>query len=99
MKEKILFVTKGGDNFEEGFTYVLDLAKTMKTGIVVLMVEERPLTAVFDDVMTAAAFAEAGEVLTAKDVLQEQEKLMRAFSDNKFRELSEKYHEISGDLH
>jgi hypothetical protein len=38
MKEEILFVTKATNEWDEGFSYVLELAQTLKAGIVVLMV-------------------------------------------------------------
>lgn len=38
MKEKILFVTKGGENCDEGFSYVLELAKALNSNIAVLVV-------------------------------------------------------------
>ena len=38
MKEKLLFVAKGGEDCDKGFHYVLELAKTMNAGMAVLMV-------------------------------------------------------------
>lgn len=98
MKEKLLFVTKGGDNFEEGFPYVIELSRTMNAGIVVLVIFDRQLSSVFDDVMAAAAFAEAGEIKTAKEILLEHEREIKDIAAKKFGELTEKYKEISGDL-
>jgi hypothetical protein len=98
MKEKLLFVTQGGGNIEEGFSYVMDLAKTLDAGISILMIFEKNMERAFEDAMTAAAFAEAGEFITAKEILQEKEKDICDIADKKFRELSEKYKEISGEL-
>lgn len=98
MRERLLFVTKGGDNFEEGFSYVVELAKTLKAGVSVLMVyDKRPMDA-YEDLMSAAVFAQAGEFKTAKDILQEQENALKTEADNKLKGLSEKYREISNDL-
>ncbi|OGW25721.1 MAG: hypothetical protein A2X59_08375 [Nitrospirae bacterium GWC2_42_7] len=98
MKEKLLFVTKGGDNLEEGFSYAIDLAKTLDAGIVILMIFEKQMNSDFEDSMAAAAFAEAGEFRTAQEILHEQEKETTRIAEKAFRELSEKYKEISKDL-
>ena len=98
MKEKLLFVTKGGDNFEDGFSYVLELAKTLNAGVAILMVYERRMAGVYEDIMAAAAFAEAGEAKTAIEILQAQEKETREAAEIKFKELTEKYKEISRDM-
>ncbi len=98
MRERLLFVTKGGDNFEEGFSYVVELAKTLKAGVSVLMVyNKRPMDA-YEDLMSAAVFAEAGEFKTAKEILHEQENELKAEADKKLKDLSEKYREISNDI-
>jgi len=98
MKEKLLFVTKGGENLEEGFSYAIDLAKTLDAGIVILMIFEKKLGSDFEDSMAAAAFAEAGEFSTAQEILHEQEKEINKLAEKSFRELSEKYKEIAKDL-
>ncbi|MBI5410088.1 MAG: hypothetical protein HZA14_12035 [Nitrospirae bacterium] len=98
MRERLLFVTKGGDNFEEGFSYVVELAKTLKAGVSILLVYDRRTMDAYEDLMNAAVFAEAGEFKTAKEILQEQENELKAEADKKLRELSGKYGEISNDL-
>ena len=98
MRERLLFVTKGGDNFEEGFSYVVELAKTLKAGVSILMIYNKRPMAAYEDLMTAAVFAEAGEFKTAKEVLHEQEYELKAEADKKLKELSEKYREISNDI-
>lgn len=73
MKEKLLFVTKGGENCDEGFSYVLDLAKTLNAGVAVLMIYPSRMMNTFEDVMSAVAFAEEGEFETAREILREDE--------------------------
>lgn len=98
MKEKLLFVTKGGETLEEGFSYAIDLAKTMNAGIAILMIFEKQINSDFEDSMTAAAFAEAGEFRIAKELLHEKEKEINNHAEKTFMELSEKYKEIAKDL-
>lgn len=89
MKEKILFVTKGGDNFEEGFSYAIDLAKTMKAEVCVLMVLERQMSNIFEDLMTAAVFAEAGERKMAGEILVEHDRMVQEEAEKRFLSLSD----------
>lgn len=98
MRERLLFVTKGGDNFEEGFSYVVELSKTLKAGVSILMVYNKRTMETYEDIMTAAVFAQAGEFKTAKEILHEQENELKAEADKKLKELSEKYSEISTDI-
>jgi nucleotide-binding universal stress UspA family protein len=98
MKEKILFVTKGGEGCDEGFSYALELAKALNSGIAVLMVYPRQMLSSFDDVMSAAAFAEAGDFNTVKTLLDSQEKALRETEEKKVGEMIEKAREISINL-
>ncbi|MCK5426421.1 MAG: hypothetical protein KAJ34_01910 [Thermodesulfovibrionia bacterium] len=66
MRERLLFVTKGDKDYEDGFSYVIELAKSLRAGIAILMVYEKKFASVYEDAMTAAAFAEAGEFKTIK---------------------------------
>lgn len=71
MKEKLLFVTRGGEDCDKGFSHVLELAKVLNAGVAVLMVYSKRAMESFEDVMAAAAFAEAGEFETAREILKE----------------------------
>ena len=79
MKSKVLFVTKGNDEeFKEGFTYASGLAKIAEGGVFVLFMFDRDGLKRFEDEMAAAAFAEHGDVETAKQLLTEkQEEFLR----------------------
>ncbi|MBI4690871.1 MAG: hypothetical protein HY754_11510 [Nitrospirae bacterium] len=98
MKEKLLFVTKGGENCDEGFSYVLELAKTLNSGIAVLMVYNKRIMETYEDVMAAVAFAEAGQLETVKELMNGQEKEIREIQDRKIKELTERCGEISIDF-
>ncbi len=95
MKEKILFVTKGGENTDEGFSYVLELAKTLISGIAVLVVYPRQMMTSFEDVMSAAAFAEAGDFQTVRTLMEKQETELKETEENKIKEMKVKAGEIS----
>ena len=57
MNDKVLFVTRGGEDCDEGFSYVLELAKTLGAGIEVLIIYPSRMTNSFDDIMMAATYA------------------------------------------
>jgi hypothetical protein len=64
---QLLFVTYHDENLVDGFSYAAELAKAMREGITLLLVEKnRSLTDRLDDLMTAMTFAEAGEHDTAR---------------------------------
>lgn len=70
MKNKqLLFVTYHNDGFDEGFTYALDLAKTLKAGISILMLYKRKAMEKLEDAMTVVAFAEEGDFKTARELI------------------------------
>lgn len=98
MKEKILFVTKGGEDCDAGFAYVLELAKSVKSGISMLMVYPKQMLTSFEDVMAAAAFAEAGDFKTVQTLMDEQLRLLRETEKQKISEMQEKCREIATDL-
>ncbi|MDA8241571.1 MAG: hypothetical protein M0Z67_14545 [Nitrospiraceae bacterium] len=98
MKEKILFATKGGENTDEGFSYVLELAKALNSGIAVLVVYPRQMMTSFEDVMSAAAFAEAGDFQTVRTLMEEQETELKETEEKKIKEMKVKAGEISVGL-
>jgi hypothetical protein len=73
-KRQLLFVTYGDENIEEGVTYAIALAKAMYEDITLLIVKKKTgLMDRFGNIMTAAAFAEAGEHETARRIAAEDE--------------------------
>lgn len=80
MNDKVLFVTRGGEMCDEGFSYVLELAKTLGAGIEVLIIYPSQMTNSFDAIMTAATYAEAGDLKTIQAMDNEDR--------DKFRELA-----------
>ncbi len=90
MKAKIVFVTKGGEDCDEGFSYVLELAKSINSGITVLVVYPKNMMSTFEDVMAAAAFAEAGDFKTVKTLMDNQERLLREAERKKLADMSER---------
>src|SRR4030065_163913 len=48
-KRQLLFITYYSENFNEGLSYVIDLAKIMNRGITALMIYKKRLTEKFED--------------------------------------------------
>ncbi len=68
-KRQLLFVTHLVENMTEGVSYAIELAKAMDEDIMILFVQKRKsLGAKFEDLMSAVAFAEAGEHRTAETI-------------------------------
>ncbi|MGC2063980.1 MAG: universal stress protein [Thermodesulfovibrionales bacterium] len=79
MNDKVLFVTRGGEECDEGFSYVLELAKTLGAGIEVLIIYPSRMTNKFDDIMMAATYAEADDFKTVRSMVDDEQ--------DEFREL------------
>lgn len=94
-KEKLLFVTKGGEDCDNGFNYILELAKTLNAGITMLMVYNKNAMQTYEDVMAAVAFAEAGDLETVQELMQTQERAIKETAGKKINELTEKCRENS----
>lgn len=90
MKGKLLFVTKSGEDCDKGFLYVLELARALNAGIAVLTVYSKRAMESFKDVMAAAAFAEAGDIETMREIMSGQEKEIKEIAEKKINEFSEK---------
>jgi len=90
MKETLLFVTKGGEDCDNGFTYILELAKNLNAAIAMLMVYHRRMAEPYEDIMAAVAFAEVGVHETAKELMNAQTRSIREAADKKINEMAEK---------
>ncbi len=88
MGKQILFVTYQNEDFDEGLSYAVDLAKTMNKDLTILMVHKRSFLKRFEDVMTAVTFAEAGEHETAREILSGK---IESESIEKINMLTEKF--------
>jgi hypothetical protein len=98
MKDKILFVTKGGEQCDEGFSYVLELAKTLNEGIEVLILNPAHLATDFEDIMAAAAFAEAGDLKTVKEIMECEQNACRKKLEEKIGSFIQSSKEMSVEL-
>ncbi|NOX20241.1 MAG: hypothetical protein GXO99_03120 [Nitrospirae bacterium] len=84
MRSKVLFVTKGSDEeYREGFTYASGLAKIAEGGVHVLFVFDRNGLERFEDEMAAVAFAEVGDIDTARELYTEAEREIQLEADRK----------------
>jgi hypothetical protein len=86
-KKQLLFITYYNENFEEGLSYVIDLAKIMNKGITALMIYKKSLTERFEDLMASVAFAEANELDSAMEFIKEDFKKMEANADERIASL------------
>jgi arginine/ornithine N-succinyltransferase beta subunit len=73
MKRNLLFVSYRDGDFGQDLSYALDLAKMTEKGMAILLVNRKRLADKFDDMMTAVAFAEAGEHDTAIELMKAPE--------------------------
>ena len=69
----ILFATKAGNESMEGFAYALELARSLRTGLGMLIIRTARLSGALEEAMMAAAFAEAGDLASAREILQSEE--------------------------
>ncbi|MEW6117308.1 MAG: hypothetical protein AB1553_10465 [Nitrospirota bacterium] len=92
-KKQLLFVTYHDENFEEGLSYAVDLAKTMNDGISILMIYKRTVMEKFGDLMTVVTFAEAGEHKTAREMISEDYKKHNRDYEERLAQLVEKCRE------
>lgn len=96
-KRQLLFITFYNDNFEEGLSYVIELAKIMNKGITALMIYKKSLTEKFEDIMTAVTFAEANEHGAAREFIKEDFKKMEGNADEKIASLFKTFRESGVD--
>ena len=89
-RNQLLFVTYHDENFEDGLSYAVDLAKTMNDGIEILMIYKRKVLEKIDDMMTAITFAEAGEHQTAKEMISEDYRKQNEDYEKKLATIKEK---------
>jgi hypothetical protein len=68
----ILFATRAGAEAFEGFPYALDLSRTLKQALAVLIVSGTRASGAFEEVMMAATFAEAGDFATVREILDDE---------------------------
>lgn len=98
MKDRVLFVTKGGEACDEGFSYVSDLALTLNAGVDVLFIFPEHAKRTFDDVMIMAAFAEAGDFKTVRNQMEGEQRRYKEEADTRIRSFIERSRRTVSDL-
>jgi hypothetical protein len=68
---QLLFVTFHDENFEEGLSYAIDLAKVTSNCISLLMIYKRKVMEKIGDIMTVVAITDADEHKTAREMIKE----------------------------
>jgi len=87
--KQLLFVAYHDDNLEDSISYAVELAKTMKNSIDVLLLYKRKVSERVEDMMTAIAFAEEGEHNTARELISDHHGKKDKDYEKKIEELKE----------
>ncbi len=69
-RRQLLFATHDDARLDEGFSYAVELAKTLDKDLRVLLVAEKKLSDKLDDIMAAVAFAEESGPDTAREMVK-----------------------------
>ena len=86
MRRNLMFVTYQNQNFDDGLTYAIDLAKTLGKGLSVLLLEEKKgVMERLSDIMAASAFAEACEPTAAIEIAGGVRPTQKEMEENKGR--------------
>lgn len=73
MKKKLLFTTYRDQSLDQGFSYAIELAKTMDKDLAILLVKKNGISP-FDNLMSAMTFAQAGEHEAAREFISPADK-------------------------
>ncbi len=87
---QLLFVTFHDENFEEGLSYAIDLAKVMNDGLSLLMIYKRKVMEKLGDMMTVVSFAETNEPKTAREMIKEDYERKNESYEERLNQLMEK---------
>jgi len=74
----ILFATKAGTESMEGFPYALELSRSLRTSLGMLIIRRQRFTGAVEEALMAATFAEAGDIASARQILQAEEREIEA---------------------
>jgi hypothetical protein len=86
MKKQLLFVTYQNEDFDEGLSYAIDLARAMNEDLTILLAHKNKLMKRFEEFMSAITFAEADEHETAREILSGDP---ASYSGKKFQTLKD----------
>lgn len=68
-KRGLMLVMYHDEDWEDGLSYTLELARIMNKAISILIIYRRRVMERFEDYMVAVTFAEAGEFKTARELI------------------------------
>ncbi len=89
-KRQLLLVTYHDEQFDEGLSYAVDLARMMNDSISILVIYKRKVMERFENIMTVVTFAEANEHKTAKELIREDYEKRKENYDEKIALLVER---------
>lgn len=104
MKQGILFVTRGCDQCDLGFSYVTEFAKTLNKEIEVLIMQPAGRRTSLESIFAAVAFAEEGDLKSMKEILQDEKALCIETLEEQIRTLHANsdadliFHAAEGDV-
>ena len=87
--KQLLFVAYHDDNIKDSISYAVELARTMKDGIEILILYKRKVIEKVEDMMTAIAFAEEGEHKTARELISDDYRNKNQNYEKKMKELKD----------
>jgi hypothetical protein len=93
MKHKLLFVTYKDNHEDEGLSYVVELARTLNKDLTIFLIWKKRLSKRIENVLSAAAFAEADEHETARQMIAPDANKKNGNSDPKLEPFVGKCHE------
>lgn len=96
MRTKILFVTTAGERSVEGFSYALELAKTLDSAIAALLLYRKSFSCSFTDAMASIAFSEEAEYEEAERILNEEPDEIREEKTALLDKIAEEFGDLSG---
>jgi len=89
-RRQLLLVTYHDEQFDEGLSYAVDLARMMNDSISILVIYKRKVMERFEDIMTVVTFAEANEHKTARELIREDYEKKKENYDEKIALLVER---------
>jgi|SRR5208283_224421 len=88
--KQLLFVTFHDENFEEGLSYAIDLAKDTDNGISLLMVYKRKVMEKLGDMIVVGTSVEVSGHKTAREMIKEDYERKNENCDERLKQVMEK---------
>ncbi|MFN3481299.1 MAG: hypothetical protein ACK415_13070, partial [Thermodesulfovibrionales bacterium] len=97
-KSGIMLVVYHDEEWEDGLSYTLELARIMNKAISILIIYRRSVMERVEDYMVAVTFAEAGEFMTARELIMNDLKKKGMDYEERLRFIKERCRSFGIDL-